>query len=126
MALSSGSKPMFFNDPLSPSSLPPYPNLTSFLKLRNPGCAAMSSQYTDSTIFLDSIEIDGELARAWRVMSDSVINFTVESRQRITVETFLDTMGSVMYRLLGLRFEAGSIGETIRLGFLCFSCSVFL
>jgi hypothetical protein len=42
------------------------------------------------------------------------------------VETFLDTIGSVMYRLLDLRFEAGSIDEAICLGFLCFSCSVFL
>jgi hypothetical protein len=128
MALSSGSKPMFFNGPSSPSSLPPYPNLTSFLKLQNPGCAAMGSQYTDSAIFLDSVEIDGELARALRVMSDfcSVINSAVKSRQHITVETFLDTIGSVMYRLLDLRFEAGSIDEAIRLGFHCFSCSVFL
>jgi hypothetical protein len=61
-------------------------------------------------------------------MSDfcSVINFAVESRQRITVEAFLDTVASVMYRLLYMRFKASSVDETIRLGVLCFSCSVFL
>jgi hypothetical protein len=88
----------------------------------------MGSQYTDSAIFLDDGKIDGELARAWGVMSDfcSVINFAVDSRQRITVETFLDTMASIMYRLLDIRFEVSSHDEAIRLGLLCFSCSVFL
>jgi len=35
-------------------------------------------------------------------------------------------MASVMYRLLDMRFEARSSDEAIRLGLLCFSCSVFL
>jgi hypothetical protein len=123
MALSSGSKPIFFNGPSSLASLPPYPDLTSLLELRNPG-----PLYTDSAEFFYDDEIDSELTRVWRLMSDfcSVINFAVESRQRITVEAFLDTVASVMYRLLYMRFKASSVDETIRLGVLCFSCSVFL
>lgn len=72
--------------------------------------------------------LDVELCRAWRVMSDfcSVINFAVDSSQRISTETFLDTMASVLYRLLKMRFEAGSNNEAIRLGLLAFSSSIFL
>jgi len=55
-----------------------------------------------------------------------VINFAVDSEQRISTETFLDTMASVIYRLLAMRFEAGSSDEAIRLGLLAFSSSVFL
>jgi hypothetical protein len=128
MTLYSGSKPMFFNNPLTSEPLLPYPDLTLLLELRKPGPAETGSQYTDSAMFFDDDEIDDELVRAWRVMSDfcSVINFAVDSGQRITVETFLDTMASVVYRLLDMRFEASSSDEAIRLGLLCFSCSVFL
>jgi hypothetical protein len=120
MALSSGSKPIFFNHS---SSFPPYLDLTLLLDLRNPG-----PQYNGAAKFFNDDEIDSELARVWRRMSDfcSVINFAVDSRQRITVETFLDTMASVMYRLLDMRFDSCSIDEAIRLGVLCFSCNVFL
>jgi hypothetical protein len=125
MALSSGSKPILYNEP---SFLPLCPDLTFLLELRRPGPFPTSALYKESAIFLDDDEIDSELARVWRLTSDfcSVINFAVESRQRITVDTFLDTMVSVMYRLLGMRFDVNSTDEAIRLGLLCFSCSVFL
>lgn len=123
MALHSGSSPFFFNK--SPSSEPflPYPELTLLLKLRTP---ATTGARDDSAMFFD--DIDDELARAWRVLSGfcSVINFAVESRQRISTETFLDSMASVVYRLLDMRFEAGSSDEAIRHGLLAYSSSVFL
>jgi hypothetical protein len=100
-----------------------YPDLTLLLKSRKP--AATGSQY-NSAVFFD--DIDDELTQAWRVMSEfcAVINFAVDSGQCISTETFLETMASVMYRLLDMRFEIGSIDEAIRLGLLAFSCSVFL
>lgn len=123
MALHSGSRPVFFNNPSSREPFQPYPDLTSLLKLTKP--VGKYSPY-NSVVFFD--DIDEELARAWRVMSDfcSVINFAADSGQRISTETFLDTMASVVYRLLDMRFEAGSSDEAIRLGLLTFSCSVFL
>jgi hypothetical protein len=77
-------------------------------------------------MFLD--DIDDALAQAWRVMSDfcTVINFAVNSQLRISTETFLDTMTSVVYRLLDMHFEIGSRDEAIRLGLLAFLCGVFL
>ena len=56
-----------------------------------------------------------------------VINLAAESKHRVAIESFLDTMASVMYRLLDMtRFKAGSTEEAIRLGLLAFSSSVFL
>lgn len=55
-----------------------------------------------------------------------LINFAADSRQLITTETFLDTMTSVIYRLMDMHFEDGSSNEAIRLGLLAFSSSVFL
>lgn len=119
MALWSGSKHMFFNNPLSPEPFLPYPDLTLLLELRKAGPAATGPQHSDSAIFFYD-ELDNDLARAWRAMWDfcSVINFAVDSRQRITVDTFLDTIASVMYRFLDMRFEASSSDEAIRLGLL--------
>jgi hypothetical protein len=80
----------------------------------------------DSATFVE--DIDHELAQAWTIISDfcSVINFAVDSELRISTETFLDTMASVVYRLLYMHFETGSKDEAIRLGLVAFLCSVFL
>lgn len=69
-----------------------------------------------------------ELLQAWAVMSDftNIINLAVESGQCISVDTFLDTMASVMYHLLDLDLDENSADEALRLGLLTFSCSVFL
>ena len=69
-----------------------------------------------------------ELAGIWKIMSEfcSVINFVADSGQCISVKTLLETIASVMYRLLGMNFDAGSSSEAIRLALLAFSCSVFL
>ncbi|KAI0435572.1 hypothetical protein F4803DRAFT_545112 [Xylaria telfairii] len=35
-------------------------------------------------------------------------------------------MALIMFRLIDMQFEASSVSEVIRLGLLCFCCSVFL
>jgi hypothetical protein len=122
IAFHSGSRPTFFNNPSFRDSLT-YPDLTLLLKLTEP--VATFSQYSPARAFYD---INEELTRAWIVISDfcSVINFAVESEQRISTETLLDTMSSVMYRLLDMSFEANSSDEAIRLGLLAFSSGIFL
>ena len=85
-----------------------------------------SAQY-DSDFFLD--DIDNQLARAWKAMAAFclMVNLAAESKSRIATETYLDTMASVTYRLLGMTyFEAGSTEEVIRLGLLAFASNVFL
>ncbi|KAF2095836.1 hypothetical protein NA57DRAFT_67545 [Rhizodiscina lignyota] len=123
MVLHRGSRPVFFNHLTPHETFLPYPDLTELLNLR--GSATMASQY--STIaFLD--DVDGELSNAWNALSAfcSVINFAVDSGQYISLDTYLDTMASVMYRLLSMRFGSRSSGEAVRLGLLVFSSSVLL
>jgi len=123
IALRSGSRPLFFNNSSSQEPYPPYPNLKLLLELRGP--AVTGSQY-QSARFSD--DMADELAGIWKIMSEfcSLINFAADSGQCISVETLLETVASVMYRLLGMNFDAGSSDEAIRLGLLAFSCSVFL
>lgn len=86
----------------------------------------IDSQYL-SEVFLRNI--DDELASVWRTMAEFslMINLAVGSKHRIAIETFLDTMVAVMYRLLSMTsFEAGSTEEAIRLGLLTFSSIIFL
>ncbi|KAL9621951.1 MAG: hypothetical protein Q9160_003613 [Pyrenula sp. 1 TL-2023] len=123
MALQSGSKPLFFNNLSSGESLPSYPNLTVLFCLPKP--STINLQIAPAT-FLKSINND--LAEAWKTMTDfsSLINFATESQHLIPINTLLDTMASVMYRLLALDFESGSLDEMVRLSLLAFSISVFL
>ncbi|KAK3940202.1 hypothetical protein QBC46DRAFT_288823, partial [Diplogelasinospora grovesii] len=128
IAVHNGSKPLFFDGTSLSEPILPHLDLTLFLDKRNPSFATNSSWRADSATLTSDIGIDDDLALAWRAMSDfcSVINFAADSEQRITVGTFLETMTAIMYRLLHMHFEASSRDETIRLGLLCFSCSVFL
>jgi hypothetical protein len=123
MALHLGIKPAFFNHHASQETFVPYPKLEPLLKLRDH--TAMVCQHSTPT-FLNGV--DSQISDAWKSMSQfcSVINFAKDSRQYISLETYLDTMASIMYRLASMSFEPGSNSEMIRLSLLAFSCSVFL
>jgi uncharacterized membrane protein len=56
----------------------------------------------------------------------ALINFAATSGQLISTKTFLDTMVSVMYSLIGMRFITRTKDEVIRIGLLAFSCNAFL
>ena len=74
-------------------------------------------------------DINQDLVATWVAMAEfsHMINRTTKSQHRITTETFLHIMASVMYRLLDMtKFKLGLIEEAIRLGLLAFSSSVFL
>lgn len=81
---------------------------------------------SDSLDFLD--DIDSELAMVWTVLSRfcTLINSVATRKDKIAEKVFLDTVSSVMYRLVYMRFESGSLDEAIRLGALAFSSYVFL
>jgi hypothetical protein len=76
--------------------------------------------------FLDNT--DEELATVWRAMKRfcSLINRAVKTKRKLPEETLLETMASVMYRLLHMSFASGSFDAAIRLGLLAFSSHVFL
>ncbi len=122
MALHSGARPFFFNNPLCWEPFIPYPDLKVFLEQRS---VSTDSQKIQCGVLDD---LDVELAQPWKVMSEfcSLIDYAVESGQRISTEIFLGTMASVIYRLLDLQFPTSSTSEVCRLGLLAFSCGVFL
>ncbi|KAE8379169.1 hypothetical protein BDV26DRAFT_172582 [Aspergillus bertholletiae] len=109
IALQNCTRPLFFDDQFGLSILT-VPTLDEHVNER----------------FLE--KIDGSLARTWGLMKSFciLVNNAIRKQQRLPLEFFLETMVSVMYRLLDLKFDAGSIAEAIRLGLLAFSAHVFL
>ncbi len=128
VALHTGSRPLFFNSPPFREPFFPYPDLTPLLNLREQSDTSSSSHDGSAVLLLLVSDMDDELARAWGVMSEfcALINFAADSGQRIATTTYLDTMASVVYRLLDMHFDTGSSDEAVRLGLLVFSCDVFL
>ncbi|KAF3766448.1 hypothetical protein M406DRAFT_224174, partial [Cryphonectria parasitica EP155] len=56
----------------------------------------------------------------------ALLNYATESRRKIPQETLLNTMASVMYRLLYLSFPTNSLDEIVRLGLMGFCTNIFL
>lgn len=70
-----------------------------------------------------------ELATIWTAMSTfcNVVNRAASNKAaRVMEDTFLHAMGSILYRLLHLRYGQGTLDEAIRLTLLAFSIPVFL
>ncbi|KAI0435516.1 hypothetical protein F4803DRAFT_328886 [Xylaria telfairii] len=128
IAVYSGSCPILFRNTALLHAYRMYPKLDVFLDKKTCDRSSKSHQFLTSLMFTHDIQISGQLVAAWNAMSDfcSVINLAANSEQRIDVGTFLHSMSSIMYNLLDMRFESSSPDETIRLGLLSFSCSVFL
>ncbi|KAI1332848.1 hypothetical protein F5Y16DRAFT_356737 [Xylariaceae sp. FL0255] len=105
----------------------PYPNMSVFLNQPRSQSRGLCDE-TRSAATKFGIEPKSNLGTALHAMSEfcSVINLACETKQRISVRMYLDSMASIMYRLLNMRFDDCSRHETIRLGLLCFSCGVFL
>uniref|UniRef100_A0A8H7K9A6 Uncharacterized protein n=1 Tax=Bionectria ochroleuca TaxID=29856 RepID=A0A8H7K9A6_BIOOC len=116
IALLNGLKPFFFT---SEESFIPYPEELLVSDDEN-----ISSQ--EHTSFI--CHVHNDLAVAWRVLRRfcSLANLGVQTRRRMRPRLILDTMNSVMYRLLHMEFAAESIDESIRFGLLAFSHHVFL
>lgn len=73
-------------------------------------------------------DMDVDLATAWSVMRMFCLQVNLGSQNQhfIYPDIIQQTMASVVYRLLHMRFAEGSIDETIRLGLLTFAHHVFL
>lgn len=121
LALDTGLRPIFFHNPTEPF-LPYLDKLEKFIP----------SSYADYT----PRPIDGErlgirsinLSRAWDTTQTfcALLNYAAASGRKIPQETLLNTMASVMYRLLDIKFISGTLDETIRLSLLGFCSHIFL
>lgn len=76
--------------------------------------------------FLDSL--DARLRSAWDDLAEfsQAANIATQCKLRIDTELYQEVMVSIHYRLANLRFDTGSIDETIRLTLLSFSSTLFL
>lgn len=73
--------------------------------------------------------VDQSLADVWVAMSYFCAHLDKAARDpmaRVTEEMFLHSMGSIMYRLLYMRFEEGAFNESFRLAILTLAAPVFL
>ena len=75
------------------------------------------------------LDIDADVARAWVVTRRFCldINSAAHRHRQVSKEALLNTMGSVMYRLIRMdTFPNDSVNEALRLGMLAFLSNIFL
>lgn len=119
VALYDGAKPLFFSD----GHFVPFPDLSLPIPQDS---STIWNREDDSQKLRDLIA--EELVQVWCLMRQfcMLINLAAAARRQITQQILLETMASVMYRLLNMSFPSGSLSETVRLGLLVFSSHIFL
>jgi hypothetical protein len=115
IALLNGSRPVFYNRPQEP--VIPYPALS----------AVDNDMYSPEINWLIQ-QLDGDLVTACQNMRRFcfLADLGTGAQQTITPEIIHETMTSVMYRLLQMRFAAGVIDEAVHLSLLAFSYHLFI
>ena len=123
MALHNDVKPVLFSGEPRSEPLVPYPE--QWLLFDAAEAMPRSCGYHDQR-FLNIM--DDELIRAWEAMRGfcSLVELSAETKLMLAEETLLETMASVLYRLLEMRFEPTSVSEGMRLGLLAFCSHVFM
>ncbi|KAF7168374.1 hypothetical protein CNMCM5623_001457 [Aspergillus felis] len=119
IALFNRTEPFFFKDS---SSEPWIPYELASRTVESP-------DIPNSESWIPEWNINADVQRAWTVMREfcSTINSATKRNRRLPKEILLNTMASVMYRLLGMKdFDPNSPDEAIRLGLLAFSSDTFL
>ncbi|KAK6499601.1 hypothetical protein TWF481_009966 [Arthrobotrys musiformis] len=119
IALHNGTIPIFFLDQPFLEPLFPYPDHTPYI-------AIPKGIHPSTEKFLENIA--PVLAEAWIFLKGFcyLMNSASESNRRLPQSTLMNTMASIMYRLLSMSFKQESIDEAIRLGLLSFSSYIFL
>lgn len=110
--------PIFFHDPQSEPFLPYLDQLPGFLP---PG----SFHPLPAKVFIS----DPRLERAWDTTSTfcSLVKYAAQEKRTIPQETFLNTMASVMYRLLAINdLDHLELDGALRLGLLGFCSPIFV
>jgi len=118
MALHTSSASILFRD----QNLEPFPSYPD----QKRWVLGKSTENANVVEFLSNM--DKELAAAWLTMQKfcSLVSLAMETQRVFSLEIVLDTMVSVMYRLLAMDFETGSADEAIRLALLALCYCVFL
>ncbi|KAI1127758.1 hypothetical protein F5Y10DRAFT_292589 [Nemania abortiva] len=121
LSIQGGTTPLFLQEQLTDTQWP-YP-LERFPHIFDDDDSRPSHSHYE---FIDSL--DYEVRQAWRILRSfsSRINNASLTKCQLPRELLIDTIASVMYRLLDMRFMPGCLNDLIRLGLLAFSTGVFL
>ncbi|KAK5163170.1 uncharacterized protein LTR77_010954 [Saxophila tyrrhenica] len=117
LAVFSTSKAVFFRQPLEP--IPPFP----FDAL---------PEFSDTAQTRDTLElaglIDTDLAGAWSIMRrfGLLVNLGAQVQRLVSTKVINETMTSVVYHLLYMRYSCRSLNEGLRLILLAYCYHVFL
>lgn len=119
IAIDNGKKPILFQDPA-------FEPLFSY-DLSLPGADQSDS---NSEPFWNSpgSQMNDDLFGAYSAMRRfcSAINIAFKQKRQLPKEILLNTMASVMYRLLDMSFDPTTMDESFRLGLIAFSSHIFL
>ncbi|KAI0473624.1 hypothetical protein GGR56DRAFT_541101 [Xylariaceae sp. FL0804] len=124
IAMHDGTRPVFHQDSQPPQSYWAYPFFDTHFRMTGLEDNATVDRFWKAS----GIESDHPLAPIIRTLAEFslLVNTAAASQQCITVGDFLQTMASTMYVLLMAKSDTGSFDETIRVGLLCYCCTVFL
>ncbi|KAH0845001.1 hypothetical protein FOPE_09553 [Fonsecaea pedrosoi] len=122
MAMQSGSEPVFFKDLVS-EPLVPFPD-QEMLSIRNSTGKPGSLRNSERSL----PKLDERLNEVWTVTERfcSIVNLAVETQLMLSPQLLYDTIASVMYRLLHMSFDSGSVDEAVRLSLLGLTHHMFL
>ncbi|KAK3670002.1 hypothetical protein LTR78_010101 [Recurvomyces mirabilis] len=117
LAVFGTSKPVFFRQPLEP--IPAYP-------------VCLLPEFNGTAQTRDTLEvtevIDAGLVGAWSIMRrfGLLVNLGSQTERLVSAKVINETMTSVMYRLLCMRYSPGSFNEGVRLILLAYCYHGFL
>jgi len=124
IALRFGSAPLFFSHDLS---WEPYLADTNIIRRKRTNQDNNDKTTPELNTFIDSA-IDTKLRKIWTDLHTfaSLANLAHQTERKLEPSLVNETMVSTMYRLLHMTFPEHSINETVRLGLLAFSSTIFL
>ncbi|RDW89759.1 hypothetical protein BP6252_01791 [Coleophoma cylindrospora] len=125
VALSIGCQALFLSDGISWDSY-----ISSRAKMPTSGLHDSDPWHQTLTSDLGCIlnNLDTRLSHVWDDLSEFVraANVITQGKLNMDNELYQEVMVSIHYRLVNLRFDVGTVNETIRLALLAFSSTIFL
>jgi hypothetical protein len=112
MALHTGTNPVFFRQDQCSDPFFSYPKAFGIYSKKD----------------MPFPDLDGRVVEAWQVTRGfcSLLSLAAEAQGKIPWELFSRTMSSVMYRLLHMSFDSGSLDEAVRLALLILCSDIFV
>ncbi|WAO84990.1 Hypothetical protein NCS54_00222200 [Fusarium falciforme] len=118
LVLRFGCKPVFFNTNIS---WDPYIASQGLIR----GLKKVNIPENEATAFIKTL--DKRLANVWKDLQEFAIlgNLAHQTSRKLQPNTFSEIMVSILYRLLALSFPESPIEDTLRVGMMAFTATIF-